>query len=291
MKIWEMDSDSDSVDTGGVGSGAGGIGGVAGDGGIGGVGARGSGKDKGPNLRRLEAEANRKSRQDLAQQNNVPQPPPLRVFSDGSRLLFDWCLIHPLLLSHIICQIEEICWAIVLGRILQFAYNKDNDNINQYKELDIDGFAKKVKLKENEKAHKKASESSMAVGSLKNAMKHVREVGIEKKKDTERTKSKTFTVRGSFLPVKDATPEFIVRLMQTKGPVGMTLDMTLDLMILKMVPKPVDGLKRHVVIIVAHGLTLSGEVFFDVQNTWGTDWGDNGHGRIIITGKLMIYFI
>lgn len=50
-------------------------------------------------------------------------------------------------------------------------------------------------------------------------------------------------------------------------------------------------MKRHIVLIVAHGITLSGDVFFDVQNTWGTKWGVNGHGRIIITTTDDIIFL
>lgn len=77
--------------------------------------------------------------------------------------------------------------------------------------------------------------------------------------------------------------------METKGPVGLTLDLTTPLSNLGdgiyRVPKPIEGIKRHVVMIVAHGLTLTEEIFFEVQNTWGTDWGVNGHGRIIITGS------
>ncbi|KAG2333777.1 hypothetical protein Bca52824_004957 [Brassica carinata] len=280
--------DSDSGDTRGLG---GGIGGVGGGGGIGGIGARGSRKDKVPNIRRLEAEADRKARQDLRQQNDLPQPP-LRVFADGSKLLFDWCQIHPTLLCHIICQItvSDICWALVLGRILQFVYNKDRDYVNQHKYLDIEGFAKIVKLgRKKEMAHSKVAESSdMAVGSLKNAMKHIHDIGIQKTKDTIKTKSKTYTVKGSFFPVKDASPGMITRLLKAKGPVGMALDVTPELLKLKdgiyRVPEPKVGKNRHVITIVAHGVTLDGEVFFDVQNTWGVNWGVAGHGRIIITG-------
>ncbi|KAJ4871746.1 Cysteine proteinases superfamily protein [Raphanus sativus] len=270
----------------------GGIGGIGG----GGIGAGGSRKEKGLNTSKREAAAKRKARPDPPQHHDVPQPTP-RVFADGSKLLFDWCQIHPTLLCHIICQITDICWALVLGRILQFVYNKDRHNVNQHKYLDIDGFAKIVKLGKKEIAHNKVAESSnMAVGSLKNAMKHIHDVGIQKKKDTIKTKSKTFTVKGSFFPVKDATPGMITRLLETKGPVGMALDVTPVLLKLKdgiyRVPEPEVGKERHVITIVAHGVTLDGEIFFDVQNTWGVNWGVAGHGRIIITGTTNdIFFL
>lgn len=45
-----------------------------------------------------------------------------------------------------------------------------------------------MKLGKKEIAHNKVAESSsMAVGSLKNAMKHIHDVGIQKKKDTIKT--------------------------------------------------------------------------------------------------------
>nr|VDC86630.1 unnamed protein product [Brassica oleracea] len=185
---------------------------------------------------------------------------------------------------------KDICWALVLGGILQFVYNKDRGDTNLYKELDVEGFADKVKLGNKRfEPMKKVGASSMSVGSLKNAMAHVRLEGIEKKKDTEKKKPKTYTVKGYFRPVKGATPETITRLLETKGPIGFTLDFITPLADLRdgiyRVPKPIDGIKRHVVMIVAHGLTLEREIFFEVQNTWGTDWGVNGHGRIIISGS------
>ncbi|CAF1697642.1 unnamed protein product [Brassica napus] len=53
---------------------------------------------------------------------------------------------------------------------------------------------------------KKVGASSMSVGSLKNAMAHV------------------IHLTGYFRPVKGATPETITRLLETKGPIGFTLD-------------------------------------------------------------------
>ncbi|XP_013678999.1 uncharacterized protein LOC106383441 [Brassica napus] len=156
---------------------------------------------------------------------------------------------------------------------LRFVYNKDRGDTNLYKELDVEGFADKVKLGNKRfEPMKKVGASSMSVGSLKNAMAH-----------------------GYFRPVKGATPETITRLLETKGPIGFTLDFITPLADLRdgiyRVPKPIDGIKRHVVMIVAHGLTLEREIFFEVQNTWGTDWGVNGHGRIIISGSTDDVFL
>ncbi|KAF3550796.1 hypothetical protein DY000_02000699 [Brassica cretica] len=275
-----MDSDSEDVDGVGCGGAGGGIG-------AGGIGAGGL------NPYKHVAADIRKER--LPPQDDLP-PPPLRGFADGSQLLFDWRQTHPALLCHIICQIRDICWALVLGGILQFVYNKDRGDTNLYKELDVEGFADKVKLGNKRfEPMKKVGASSMSVGSLKNAMAHVRLEGIEKKKDTEKKKPKTYTVKGYFRPVKGATPETITRLLETKGPIGLTLDFITPLADLRdgiyRVPKPIDGIKRHVVMIVAHGLTLEREIFFEVQNTWGTDWGVNGHGRIIISGSTDDVFL
>ena len=79
---------------------------------------------------------------------------------------------------------SDICWALVLGGILQFVFNKDRGHIAQHKEFDIDGFSKKVKFgdKGNEPVQN-IGVTSMAVSSLKNAMNHVRSEGIEKKND------------------------------------------------------------------------------------------------------------
>ncbi|KAL0709628.1 hypothetical protein Bca4012_016606 [Brassica carinata] len=289
-----MDSDSGDDDDGvGCGGGGGGIG--AG----GTIGAGGSQNKKGLNPYKHVAADKRKER--LPPQDDL-RPQPLRVFADGSRLLFDWRQTHPALLCHVFCQLTDICWALVLGGILQFVYNKDRGDTKQYKELDVEGFANNVKLADKRfQPLKKVGASSMAVGSLKNAMAHMRSEGIEKKKDTERKKPKalvskrknekpkTYMLKGSFLPVKGAIPKTITNLVEAKGPLGLTLDFISPLIDLAdgiyRVPKPIDGLKRHVVTILAHGLTLGGEIFFEVQNSWGTDWGVNGHGRIIISGS------
>ncbi|KAH0888375.1 hypothetical protein HID58_050804 [Brassica napus] len=236
-----MDSDSGDVDGVGCGGAGGGLG-------AGGIGAGGL------NPYKHVAADIRKER--LPPQDDLP-PPPLRGFADGSQLLFNW----------------HICWALVLGGILQFVYNKDRGDTNLYKELDVEGFADKVKLGNKRfEPMKKVGASSMSVGSLKNAMAH-----------------------GYFRPVKGATPETITRLLETKGPIGFTLDFITPLADLRdgiyRVPKPIDGIKRHVVMIVAHGLTLEREIFFEVQNTWGTDWGVNGHGRIIISGSTDDVFL
>ncbi|KAJ4871743.1 Cysteine proteinases superfamily protein [Raphanus sativus] len=281
-----MDSDSGDVD--GVG-----CGGAGGSIGAGGIGAGGSGNKKGLNAYKHVAADKRKER--LPPQDDLP-PPPLRVFADGSRLLFDWRQIHPALLCHVICQMTDICWALVLGGILQFVFNKDRD-ISQHKEFDVDGFAKKVKCGDKgSEPVKTVGASSMAIGSMRVAMNYVLNVGMEKVKDTMKGKAKakaqaqakTFKLRGSFLPVTGATPQTIIELMEAKGPVGLTLDLTGPLLELRdgvyRVPEPVDGAERHVVTILAHGLTARGEVFFEVQNTWGTDWGVHGYGRIIIPG-------
>ncbi|KAF3509669.1 hypothetical protein F2Q69_00000707 [Brassica cretica] len=213
--LQRMDSDSEDVDGVGCGGAGGGIG-------AGGIGAGGNRGKKGLNPYKHVAADIRKER--LPPQDDLP-PPPLRGFADGSQLLFDWRQTHPALLCHIICQIRDICWALVLGGILQFVYNKDRGDTNLYKELDVEGFADKVKLGNKRfEPMKKVGASSMSVGSLKNAMAHVRLEGIEKKKDTEKKKPKTYTVKGYFRPVKGATPETITRLLETKGPIGFTLD-------------------------------------------------------------------
>ncbi|CAN6811460.1 unnamed protein product [Brassica oleracea] len=259
-----------------------GCGGAGGGIGAGGIGAGGNRGKKGLNPYKHVAADIRKER--LPPQDDLP-PPPLRRFDDGSQLLFDWRRIHPSLLSRIVSQITDICWALVLGGILQFVFNKDRGHIAQHKEFDIDGFARKVKFGDKgSEPVQNVGVTSMAVSSLKNAMNHVRSEGIEKKND--RKKPKTFMLKGSFLPLRDATPQTIIQLMESKGPVGLTLDLTCPLLELTdgiyTIPTPVDGMGRHVVTILAHGLTLAGDVFFEVQNTWGTHWGVNGYGRIII---------
>ncbi|RID68604.1 hypothetical protein BRARA_C00752 [Brassica rapa] len=255
-QIKRMDSDSEDVD------GVGGCGGAGGGIGAGGIGAGGNRGKKGLNPYKHLAADIRKER--LPPQDDLP-PPPLRVFADGSQLLFDWRRIHPSLLSRIVCQITDICWALVLGGILQFVFNKDRGHINRHKEFDIDGFSKKVKFGDKGYDHRNNVDGSYMA------------------------KERTFKLKGSFRSVNGATPQYITELMEAKGPVGLTLDLTTPLSNLGdgiyRVPKPVEGIKRHVVMIVAHGLTLTEEIFFEVQNTWGTDWGVNGHGRIIITGS------
>ena len=79
---------------------------------------------------------------------------------------------------------SDICWALVLGGILQFVFNKDRGHISRHKELDIEGFSKKVKFGDKGYEHRNnVGGSYMAVGSLKSAMNHVLSEGIEKKND------------------------------------------------------------------------------------------------------------
>ncbi|WZZ38488.1 hypothetical protein YC2023_034747 [Brassica napus] len=261
-----MDSDSGDVDGVGCGGAGGGLG-------AGGIGAGGL------NPYKHVAADIRKER--LPPQDDLP-PPPLRnttILSENATIRSENATILAELASQkkfnteIMQKLDHICWALVLGGILQFVYNKDRGDTNLYKELDVEGFADKVKLGNKRfEPMKKVGASSMSVGSLKNAMAH-----------------------GYFRPVKGATPETITRLLETKGPIGFTLDFITPLADLRdgiyRVPKPIDGIKRHVVMIVAHGLTLEREIFFEVQNTWGTDWGVNGHGRIIISGSTDDVFL
>ncbi|AED92381.1 putative protein [Arabidopsis thaliana] len=276
-------------------------GGDVGAGGIGGIGA-GGGKGKGKNVpnelkaeaearRKAEAEARQKAQQDLPQVDEHP----LGVFGDGSYLIKDWRQSHRALLSKIIEQIHAICWALVLGKILEFTYNM-NRPIAQHMFLDIDSFAEKVKLKADEiNAQKKVITEDMAVGSMKKAFDHVFLKGIEKADGRKKGGGdKVFTIKGRFNEVQNATAIDIANKVDI-GPVGITIDMSVGLRKLKdgiyMVPKPKDGAPKHALTIVAYGMTKEDELFFVVQNTWGTIWRVNGEGRMIITDTCHMFYL
>ncbi|XP_010453889.1 PREDICTED: cysteine proteinase 1-like [Camelina sativa] len=269
-------------DDGGVGAGR-----------IGGIGA-GGGKGKGknvPNERKAEAEARRKAQQDCPQVNEHPP----RDFGDGSYLIKDWSHSHRALLSIIVKQVQAICWALVLGKILEFTYNK-NRPIAQHKFLDIDSFAEKVKLKPGELiAQKKLDTDDMAVGSLRNAMDHIFLKGIEKIDGRKKGGAgKAYAIKGRFVGVQNSTAEDIVRKVDI-GLVGLTVDIDEGLRTLKKgiyrVPKPQVGALKHALTIVGYGMTKEDELFFLVQNTWGTGWGDGGYGRMIITDTCDMFYL
>jgi C1A family cysteine protease len=42
----------------------------------------------------------------------------------------------------------------------------------------------------------------------------------------------------------------------------------------------IDKLDSHCVLVVGVGRTTSGEIYLHIQNTYGTEWGENGYGFV-----------
>ncbi|CAN7134386.1 unnamed protein product [Brassica rapa subsp. narinosa] len=92
-------------------------------------------------------------------------------------------------------------------------------------------------------------------------------------------------------------PEDILTLLPTQGP-NTTADSSpenLSCLLedngIHIVQEPKEGMKRHALIIVGHGRTKDNQLFFIVQNTWGTSWCNNGYARIIIEKTCPIFYV
>ncbi|KAF3571565.1 hypothetical protein F2Q69_00060681 [Brassica cretica] len=97
-------------------------------------------------------------------------------------------------------------------------------------------------------------------------------------------------------PFPQATPQDILTLLPTQGPIGISIDMDEKFSLLEdngihVVQEPKEGMKRHALIIVDHGRTKNNQLFFIVQNTWGTSWCNNGYARIIIEKTCPIFYV
>lgn len=43
---------------------------------------------------------------------------------------------------------------------------------------------------------------------------------------------------------------------------------------------------KHAMVIIGYGATEDGKNFYEVQNSWGTGWGDDGYGRVMTDSSL-----
>ncbi|XP_009122864.1 dipeptidyl peptidase 1 [Brassica rapa] len=105
-------------------------------------------------------------------------------------------------------------------------------------------------------------------------------------------------LKAIFLTKPNATPADIKGLLVPHGLIGISVDVDDKFRELKniyIVHEPREGMNRHPLIIVGHGRTkdikLDNKLFFIVQNTWGTIWGINGYGRIIIEKTCPIFYV
>ncbi|KAH0916541.1 hypothetical protein HID58_030987 [Brassica napus] len=105
-----------------------------------------------------------------------------------------------------------------------------------------------------------------------------------------------YTIKARIVEKPKATPQDILTLLPTQGPIGISIDMDEKFSLLEdngihIVQEPKEGMKRHALIIVGHGRTKDNQLFFIVQNTWGTSWCNNGYARIIIEKTCPIFYV
>ncbi|CAH8358690.1 unnamed protein product [Eruca vesicaria subsp. sativa] len=251
--------------------------------------------NKGKNVHKLDANIRReeakKNQHDVEPAEEFPVP---EDYGDGSVIIFIWTTTHKRLLKMIVTQTDDDCWAWALVRILQFFCNKDISVVAQQISLSKKSLVKYVILGENvgkePGAQKKLKNKSLAVSSLKRAIDYILKVGIERDYGTERNK-----IKAIFLTKPNATSEDILGLLVPHGLIGISVDVDDNFRGLKneiyILHEPREGKKRHALIIIGYGRTKDNRLFFIVQNTWGTDWGINGYGRIIIEKTCPIFYV
>ncbi|ESQ36563.1 hypothetical protein EUTSA_v10009679mg, partial [Eutrema salsugineum] len=171
-------------------------------------------------------------------------------------------------------KIGETCWAIVLARLLQSAYNlSQNGKEQNCKTFSHQDLVQHLKSTETKKTGKK---SSSLPGS---------DIGNKEKWE--------------FTAMRNVSVDF-VRSKVDASPVGIAFELGPEFYGIKKgiytVGSTVEGeegeLDRHMMIIVGYGYTTEGKLFFVVQNSWGKDnWGVEGFGRIIIDDKSSFVLI
>ncbi|CAH8271355.1 unnamed protein product [Arabidopsis lyrata] len=221
-----------------------------------------------------------------------------KEFGDGSRLIFDLTGTHLRLLGRIVEQSQDDCWARVLRKILEFAYNRNIENVAEQIPLSMKGLINKVKAGREiyETGKRLGKRQDLTIDSLKKPIDYIREKGLEK--DFGRTKENMFRVRGSFTTKPNATPNDIRDMLLNHGVVGIYVYMEENFSELKEeiytlnIPQgAILDKKKHVLIIVAYGLTRDDKIFFLAQNTWGKEWGVGGYGRIIVADTCSIFYV
>lgn len=45
---------------------------------------------------------------------------------------------------------------------------------------------------------------------------------------------------------------------------------------------------KHAILITGYGTTEDGRNYYEIRNSWGTSWGNNGYGRVLRDSSLPI---
>ncbi|CAA7035172.1 unnamed protein product [Microthlaspi erraticum] len=229
------------------------------------------GKDL-PSIGAKPSHRDRRDAQAAGNQIGEPVEDPGGEFGDGSVIAKDWRL-RDSIIGEVIKQTGEECWAIGLTRLHQAVYNINHQHPKDFLYEDLVQH-----LKFDKKAKK--PKPYLAIGNIKDALKHMKNVGFLKKKVSGRTKAGSKIGNketGEFTTVINAPVDF-VKTMVDASPVGIVFELCPGFYRLAKGIYTVRGesmtsekarRERHMLLIVGYGYTKEGEMFFLVQNSWG----------------------
>ncbi|KAG7580794.1 Papain-like cysteine peptidase superfamily [Arabidopsis suecica] len=206
------------------------------------------------------------------------------IFSRDGTITRDWTLIKGFIIGLVLDQKkDDICWAIVLVRLVQAIYNIGRPIAQQYV-FSIDELVDQIKGDEDK---------SFKLSNLNLALNHIKKHGVMKKPSTSSGSEKAgalgLRVKKDLKLYKDVDAAF-VQAKVDRFPVGLSLEVTEEFEYLPkdkiyILPKKREirpDTRLHMVLVVGYGFTEDGQLFFIIQNSWGTTWSLRGFARIII---------
>ncbi|CAL9219831.1 unnamed protein product, partial [Arabidopsis halleri] len=208
----------------------------------------------------------------------------LGEFGDLSVILKEWRDIAHII-GPVLKQRAAICWAIVFARLLEAAHNIALDEeTKSFIEISINDLVKKIKK----------DTKDMEIGSLKKCFKIIRESGLAKKSPTSvQNDELAQKITWVFASEEKANMTFIVTKLN-RSPVGIIIEIDEEFgelregiyKVRRVQPDSNGDILRHALLITGHGHTPNGRHFLITQNSWDTDWGVKGYGRIAIEGDM-----
>ncbi|XP_013585335.1 PREDICTED: cathepsin L1-like [Brassica oleracea var. oleracea] len=216
----------------------------------------------------------------------ITEPMYRKVFHDIRK---DWSLGTGQIIGPVMNQgLKDICWAVCFSRLSQANHNIDNPN--NPLEFSYNDLINQVKPKKKEE---------LALSNLKKAFRLIKDPGMLKVSTTRHGAmaggDKGQRIAFDFDLYEDVDAAYIQQLLDDSYPVALRLQLDFQFSSNKgeiyYLPRKeiiTPSSRLHSIILMGHGITKEGKLYFIGQNSWGTGWGCEGYIQIVIEEKCDI---